>query len=55
MPILLLSGASLLEKINLLWTVKYFDVAAKIHVSADTNQKIYISIGLISELVHSKP
>ena len=34
-----LSGTSLLEKINLRRTMKYFDAAEKIH-GADANQKI---------------
>ena len=40
MPILSLSGASLLEKNNLRRAMKYFDEPEKIHVGADANQKI---------------
>ena len=39
-----LSGASLLEKDNLRRTMNYFDAAEKIHVCADANKIILISI-----------
>ena len=40
MPVLSLSGASLLDKTICDEGMKYFDAAEKVHAGADANQKI---------------